>query len=124
MAFHSAVVTFSDGFNRFPGEGLYSILRANGVNDSSLKFEPLDNQTELDKILRLGVAHDVRFYTLDLRGRYGDADAIGSGRDASSHGASAEVRHGAMVIARQNTDALSELARETGACSLRTTTTC
>ena len=70
MPTRRTVVFLSDGFNRFPGQELYSILKAYGVNDSSFKFNPHDLQPQLEAILKLAVRYDIRFYTIDSRGLY------------------------------------------------------
>ena len=68
MPTRRTVVFLSDGFNRFPGQELYSILKAYGVNDLNLRFNAHDLQPQLDAILRLAVRYDVRFYSIDSRG--------------------------------------------------------
>lgn len=108
------VLFISDGFNRFPGQELYSILKAYSVNDPSLKFDPRDLQPDLDRILSLAVGYDVRFYTLDSRGLYTHSAVPGSGQDASSAGASPAVMQEEMTTAWFNGDAMSQLARQTG----------
>ena len=108
------VLFISDGFNRFPGQELYGILKVYGVSDPELKFNPQDLQPQLDAILKLAVRDDTRFYTLDSRGLYTYADAPGSGVDASSRGAAPAATHRAMLTAWSNGDAMAQLARETG----------
>ncbi|HXE14095.1 MAG TPA: VWA domain-containing protein [Bryobacteraceae bacterium] len=109
------IVFISDGFNRQPGNELYNTLQAASPGDKSFEFNPLDTQDLLNKVVRLAVANDVRFYTLDSRGLYTLGSLPGSGWDASSWGGPSEtIDRAMMVTARQNTDGLAELARETG----------
>jgi VWFA-related protein len=109
------IVFISDGFNRQPGNELYAILQASSPGDKNFGFNPLDTQSLLNKVIRLAVANDVRFYTIDSRGLYTLGSLPGSAWDASSWGAPSEVRDRAVMnAARQNTDGLAELARETG----------
>lgn len=107
------VIFLSDGFNRFPGQELYGILQAAMPNERSFSFNPRDTQAELDAILRKAVRYDVKFYTLDSRGLYNSF--TGSSLDASNGGiSSAAMDHQALATAHENTDALSELAHQTG----------
>jgi VWFA-related protein len=109
------IVFISDGFNRQPGNELYSTLQASSPGDKSFEFNPFDTQDLMNKVIQLAVANDVRFYTIDSRGLYTLGALPGSGWDASSWGAPSEARDRAMLVtARQNTDGLAELARETG----------
>ncbi len=104
----------SDGFNRFAGEEFTAILRANDVNDLSLRFNPRDLQPEIDKLLKLAVRNNIRFYTIDSRGLYTTSAIPGGGEDASTRGVSPQVRHAEIAVAFQNADALAELAKQTG----------
>jgi VWFA-related protein len=109
------IVFISDGFNRQPGNELYAILQASSPGDRSFEFNPLDTQDLLNKVIRIAVANDVRFYTLDSRGLYVLGSLDGSTWDASSRaGGSEAIDRAEMNTARQNTDGLAELARETG----------
>jgi VWFA-related protein len=109
------IVFISDGFNRQPGNELYNTLQASSPGDKSFEFNPFDTQDLMNKVIQLAVANDVRFYTIDSRGLYTLRALPGSGWDASSWGAPSEARDRAMLVtARQNTDGLAELARETG----------
>ncbi len=108
------VLFISDGFNRFPGEELYTILRNSNVGDSSLEFNPHDLQPQLNAVLRLAVRYDIRFYTIDSRGLYTGADVAGTGEDASSRGTSQQVAREEMGVAWLNSDAMAQLARQTG----------
>ncbi len=56
------ILFISDGFNRFPGQELYSILRGYGVNDPTFKFDPRDLRPRLDGILKLALRYDVRLH--------------------------------------------------------------
>jgi VWFA-related protein len=114
MPTQRTVIFLSDGFSRFPGEELYSILRAYRVNDPSLKFNGRDTQSDLDQVLQVAVRYNVRFYTIDSRGLYTYAAASGSGQDASSGGVPSAVTQMAMSVAWQNSGAMVELAHETG----------
>lgn len=109
------IVFISDGFNRQPGNELYNTLQASSPGDKSFEFNPLDTQDLMNKVIQLAVANDVRFYTIDSRGLYTLGSLPGSGWDASSWGGPSEtIDRAMMVTARQNTDGLAELARETG----------
>lgn len=106
------VLFLSDGFNRFAGQELYAILQANNVGDPSLKFNPRDLQPQLDGILKLAVESNVRFYSIDSRGLY--THVAGTGQDASSAGASQAAASAEMSIAYLNSDAMAQLAKQTG----------
>jgi len=124
------VIFISDGFNRFSGRELYSILMGYGPRDRSFQFPSLDTQPELDTILKVATKSDVKFYTIDSRGLYTLASVPGSGFDASSSNytqtqmdsSSPNLRAGvpeaavslASSAARESTDALALLAHETG----------
>ena len=94
------VLFISDGFNRFAGQELSTILQAHDVGDPSLKFNPWDMQPQLDGILKLAVRANVRFYTIDSRGLYTPLDGKGNPAD--------------MTLAYQNGDAMAQLAGQTG----------
>lgn len=110
------IILFSDGFNRFPGQELYTILQGFAPNDSSsFSSNARDTQSELDTILRIAIRYDVKFYTLDSRGLYTANSFAGSSLDVSHWGVTPEaVDRQTIAVAHQNTDALSELAHETG----------
>lgn len=125
------VVFISDGFNRFSGRELYAILAGYGPLDHSFEFEHRDTQPGLDAVLKIATANDVKFYTIDSRGLYTVAAVPGSGFDASSTshmqtqmdgrrspnisaGVPEAVTSNTVSAARESTDALSRLARETG----------
>jgi VWFA-related protein len=109
------IVFISDGFNRQPGNELCNTLQASSPGDKSFEFNPLDTQDLMNKVIRVAVANDVRFYTIVSRGFYTLASLPGSGWDASSWGGPLETTDRAMMVTvRQNTDGLAELARETG----------
>lgn len=114
MPTQRTVIFISDGFNRFPGEELYSILRAYRVNDPSLKFNNRDSQSDIDQVVRLAARYNVRFYTIDSRGLYTYSAAAASGQDASSGGVPPAVTQMAMSVAWQNSGAMVQLAHQTG----------
>ena len=114
MPTRRTVVFLSDGFNRFPGQELYSILKAYGVNDSSFKFNPHDLQPQLEALLKLAVRYDIRFYTIDSRGLYTGAEVPGTGLGADTEGRPSSVMHEEMSVAWFNVDAMSQLAKQTG----------
>ena len=112
------IVFISDGFNRQPGNELYNALQASSPGDKNFGFNPFDTQDLLNKVIRLAVANDVRFYTIDSRGLYTLGSLPGGGWDASHWGAPSEaIDRAVMNTARQNTDGLAELAHETGGLS-------
>src|SRR5260370_38621959 len=78
------IIFISDGFNRFSGRELYSLLMGYGLGDGSFQFPPLDTQPELEAVLKVATKQGVRFYTIDSRGLYTPASVPGSGFDASS----------------------------------------
>ncbi|HVN03927.1 MAG TPA: VWA domain-containing protein [Bryobacteraceae bacterium] len=126
------IVFVSDGFNRFPGRELYAILLGYGPQNRTFEFNSRDTQPELDRVLKLAVNHDVKFYTLDSRGLYTLSSVPGSGFAASSSSSPMNAQVDARTspnlaagvpeavtsrvdsAARENTDVLTELARETG----------
>src|SRR5437867_859719 len=66
-------------------------------------------------VLKLATKSDVKFYTIDSRGLYSEGSLPGSNYSATSsmvtpHAVDSQVRS----VARENTDALAELAHETG----------
>lgn len=111
------IVFISDGFNRFPGRELYSVMDGFGPRDRIFEFNPRDTIDGLQSVLKLAVRYDVRFYTLDSRGVYTLSSLAGSTFDASTgEGAFIpnKVDLNRMTVAHENTDGLAELARETG----------
>ncbi len=125
------IIFISDGFNRFPGRELYAILQAYAPKDRTFEFNPRDTEPELEGILRLATRYDVKFYTLDSRGLYSAPFNAGNTFDASSTlstpvsmdsrnpptqitSATETVDHQATIVARENTDVLAQLARDTG----------
>jgi VWFA-related protein len=130
------ILFLSDGFNRFPGRELYGIVAGYGPI-TPLPFNPRDTQPELEGALKLATRSDVKFYTFDSRGLYTINSAPGSGFDASSSsrktgmqvdggasrnqessnlaaGVPEAVTSQTLSAARENTDVLSEFARQTG----------
>jgi len=125
------IVFISDGFNRLPGRELYAILLGYGPKDRSFEINPRTIQPDLDAILKLATAKEVKFYTIDSRGLYTVGAAPGSGFAASnsSHihtqmdargspniaaGVPEAVTSNATSAARESADPLAQLARETG----------
>ena len=108
------IILISDGFNRAPGNELYTIVRADAPGDRSFEFNPLNTEDLLQNAIKLAVRNDVRFYTLDSRGLYALASLEGGGFDASSPRASEADDRAEITLARENTDGLAELAHETG----------
>ena len=125
------VIFISDGFNRFPGRELYTIMMGYGPRDRSFEMNPRDMQPELDALLRSATANNVKFYTIDSRGLYTTGSVPGTGFSAASSNSTqaqmdsrgspnlaAGVPEAAISNARsaahENTDTLAELARETG----------
>jgi VWFA-related protein len=114
MPTRRTVLFISDGFNRFAGQELTTILRAYSVADPNLTFNQTDLQPRVNELLKLAVRDNVRFYTLDSRGLYTGSMVPGTGEDASSRGVPQNTAHAQMSVAWQNTDALAELAKATG----------
>jgi VWFA-related protein len=109
------IVFISDGFNRFAGRELYAILQGHGVKEGIFTQNPRDTQPELNEILKIATGYNVKFYTLDSRGLYSEASLPGSFA-AENAGSQLGGPVGSMIrsTARENTDALSELAHQTG----------
>ena len=112
-----SILLISDGFNRFPGRELYSVLSGFAPRDRRFSFNPRDTNDRLQNILKIAINKDIRFYTIDSRGLYTGAELGGSTFDAST-GKGAfipqTVDFNRMTVAHENTDALASLARETG----------
>jgi VWFA-related protein len=85
--------------------------------DRRFGFNPRDTDDRLRNILKIAVNQDIRFYTIDSRGLYTGASLAGGTFDAST-GSGAFIPQtvdlNGMSVARENTDALAQLARETG----------
>ncbi|MGA3201614.1 MAG: VWA domain-containing protein [Bryobacteraceae bacterium] len=125
------ILFVSDGFNRFPGRELYAIVQGFSPRDHSFEFPSRDTEPELENILKLATRYDVKFYTLDSRGVYSPVFNAGGTFDAStpySTTTQLDARNrpsesttttesldlqGASV-ARENADAMAQLARDTG----------
>jgi VWFA-related protein len=88
-------------------------------------------EPEIEGILKLATRYDVKFYTLDSRGRYSAAFNAGNTFDASTRfstpvpmdsrnpptemtSATETVDRQATIVARENTDILAQLAHDTG----------
>jgi VWFA-related protein len=110
------IILISDGFNRFPGRELYAIMDGFGPSTNRmLQVNPADNEPPLQSVLKLAVQYNVRFYTIDSRGLYAAASLGSSSFDASNGAAIPErVDQNQMTAAHENTDALYQLAHETG----------
>ena len=126
------VIFISDGFNRFSGRELYSVVQGFAPRDQSFQFPSRDTEPELQNILKAATGNDVKFYTLDSRGVYASAFNAGNTFDASTAVSTTPVqmdarnvpseatptteavdRQGASV-ARENADSMAQLAHETG----------
>jgi VWFA-related protein len=111
------ILFISDGFNRFPGRDLYAVMSGFAPKDHQFEFNPRDTNDRLQNILKIAVNNDIRFYTIDSRGLYTGA-SLGGGTFDASTGEGAfipqSVDFNAMSVAHENTDALAELAHETG----------
>ena len=126
------IIFISDGFNRFPGRELYGIVQGFAPHDHTFQFPSKDTESELQAILKAATGYDVKFYTLDSRGVYSSAFSAGGTFDASTAYSSTPAqmdarnvpteatatmdsvdRQGASV-ARENADAMAQLAHETG----------
>jgi len=108
------ILFISDGFNRFAGRELYAILQGHGVREGIFTWNWRDTQPELDAVLKIATKYDVKFYTLDSRGLYSEASLPGSGFSAATNGSARGVDSMIRSTARENTDALAELAHQTG----------
>jgi VWFA-related protein len=125
------VIFVSDGFNRYPGRQLYSILRGFAPKDHIFEAYSRDTEPELENILKLATKYDVKFYTLDSRGAYNSQFNPGNTFDAGTSfstatqmdsrngpseatAATESVDHGDASAARENTDVMAQLAHETG----------
>jgi VWFA-related protein len=115
------ILLLSDGFNRFPGRELYGVVSGYGPLDRSFQFtsNSRDLQSQLEAVLKVATANDVKSYTIDPRGLYTQASGPGTGFAASTSMVAGSGAPNAVVTqvtsaARESTDALSQLARETG----------
>jgi VWFA-related protein len=110
------IILLSDGFNRYPGRELYAIMDGFGPSTNRmLQFNPGDAEPPLQKVLKLAVQYNVKFYTIDSRGLYAAASLGSSSFDASNGAVIPEkVDQNQMTTAQENTDALYQLAHETG----------
>jgi VWFA-related protein len=125
------IILISDGFNRFPGRELYSVLRAFAPKDHIFEANSRDTQPELQSILQLATKYDVKFYTLDSRGVYNavfnGGNTFVAGTSFSTHtqmdsrnapseatATTESVDRGVNSTGRENADVLAQLAHETG----------
>ena len=110
------IILISDGFNRFPGRELYGIMDGFGPSTNRMiQFNPHDQEAPLQVVLKLAVQYNVKFYTIDSRGLYAAASLGSNSFDASNGAVIPErVDQGQMTVARENTDALFQLAHDTG----------
>ncbi len=110
------VILISGGFNRYPGRELYAIMDGFGPSTNRmLQFNRGDNEPPLQRVLKLAVQYNVKFYTIDSRGLYAAASLGSSSFDASNGAAIPEkVDQNQMTTAHENADALYQLAHETG----------
>ncbi len=119
------VLFISDGWNRFPGRDLYTILTSFGPLDGSIQLNPRDTQDRFQAMLKNAVRDDVRFYALDSRGLYTQASLASGGEFDASHGMQ-ESRAGRptgsapafdsmqRATAEEDSDELARLAIATG----------
>ena len=83
--------------------------------DHGLVFHPEDTQPQLERVIKLAVRYDVKFYTLDSRELYTSASLAGSNFDASNGPPLPEaVDQQILSSGWQNGGTLAQLARETG----------
>ncbi len=125
------IIFISDGFNRFPGRDLYTVLRGFAPKDRIFEDYSRDTQPELENILKLATRYDVKFYSLDSRGVYNSQFNQGNTFDAGTSfstatqmdsrnapseatAATESVDRGVASGARENADVLAQLAHETG----------
>jgi VWFA-related protein len=126
------IVFISDGFSRFPGLALYSVLEGFGPKDRIFGAHSRDTQPELESILKLATGNNIRFYTLNSRGVYSAPFGPGNTFDAGTSFStptpmdglrntpsettptSEAVDRTAASAARQNADIMAELAHDTG----------
>ena len=84
------------------------------MREGIFTWNPRDTQHQLDAILKTA-RYDVKFSTLDSRGLSSEASLPGSGFSASNANATPHAVDSIMrSTARENTDALAELAHQTG----------
>jgi VWFA-related protein len=131
MPTDKTIVFISDGFNRFPGLALYSVLEGFGPKDRIFGSHSRDTQPELESVLKLATSNNIRFYTLDSRGVYNAPFGPGNTFDAGTAFSTPTLMDGrnlpsettstseaidrtAVSAARQNADIMAELAHETG----------
>ena len=125
------IIFISDGFNRFPGRDLYTVLRGFAPKDRIFEDHSRDTEPELQNVLKLATKYDVKFYSLDSRGVYNSQFNPGNTFDAGSSfstatqmdsrngpseatAATESVDRGVATGARENADVLGQLAHETG----------
>ena len=125
------IIFISDGFNRFPGRDLYTVLRGFAPKDHIFEDHSRDTEPELQNILKLATKYDVKFYSLDSRGVYNSQFNPGNTFDAGTSFSTAtqmDSRNGPSEAtaatesvdrsvasgARENADVLAQLAHETG----------
>ena len=109
------IIFISDGFNRFAGSELHGIMQGYAPRDRGLVFHPEDTQPQLERVIKLAVRYDVKFYTLDSRELYTSASLAGSNFDASNGPPLPEaVDQQILSSGWQNGGTLAQLARETG----------
>jgi len=125
------IIFISDGFNRFPGRDLYTVLRGFAPKDRIFEEHSRDTEPELQNILKLATKYDVKFYTLDSRGSYNPQFNPGNTFNAGTSfstatqmdsrngpseatAATESVDRGVASGARENADVLAQLAHETG----------
>jgi VWFA-related protein len=110
------IIFISDGFNRFSGRELYGIMQGFAPRDHTFQFQSRDTEPELQNILKVATGYDVKFYTIDSRGVYSAAFSAGGTFDASTASSATPeaVDRQEASVARENADAMAQLAHETG----------
>jgi VWFA-related protein len=120
----TTILLLSDGYSRFPGRELFGIVSAFGPQQP-FPANTRDSASQLEKIVRVAVEHNIKFYTVDSRGLYTQASLAGGGSFDASRGLGSTYRGrptgtpssvdlAALSVARENTDGLALLARTTG----------
>ncbi len=119
------VLFLSDGWNRYPGRDLYTILTSYGPVNQSFELNPRDTASQFAAVLRHAVSHNVKFYSIDSRGVYTQASLSSAGDFDASHGMGGSRAGRSVVappgqdsmllsVAQENSAPLAQLAQATG----------